>query len=244
MNPKKIESEIFKSFSFMSHGFLTRDFGSHQAEEVILRDSGGSRKTICRLKQVHSDHVVEICEEDSEKYRKEEADAMVTRLKGIALTIVTADCIPLLFCDPNKKIIAAAHAGWRGTSAKIAQQTVRKMIEHGADTKDIYVALGPAIQKCCYEVDEKVYRAICHSGENRHPRESGDPPYFEPVSGKKGHWRLNLPEVNRKQLMEMGVPKDHIWLSPDCTACLEDQFFSYRREGEKAGRQWSYIALK
>lgn len=222
MNPKKIQSELFKSFDFLSHGFLTRALGNEQAAGVAV-------KKVCRLKQVHSSRVVEVRDVDVEKYRKEEADAMVTQLKETALTIVTADCIPLLFCDPSKKIIAAAHAGWRGTSAKVAEMTVQKMIEWGSDPKNIFVALGPSVQKCCYEVDRRVYDAMEHKN------------LFEPVA--EGHWRVSLPHVNREQLKEAGLVKEHIWMSSLCTACLGEDFYSYRREGEKAGRQWSYVAL-
>jgi hypothetical protein len=225
MNPKKIQSELFKSFDFLSHGFLTRAFGNEQAAGIAV-------KKICRLKQVHSSRVVEVRDEDIEKYKKEEADAMVTQLKETALTIVTADCIPLLFCDPKKKIIAAAHAGWRGTRAGVAGITVQKMIKWGSNPKNIFVALGPSVQKCCYEVDRQVYDAIEHKN------------LFEPVAEKKGHWRVSLSEVNREQLKGRGLLKEHIWISPLCTACLGEDFYSYRREGEKAGRQWSYVVLR
>lgn len=236
MNPKKIQSGLFESFDFLSHGFLTRALGNEQAAGIAV-------KKVCRLKQVHSNRVVEVRDVDIEKYRKEEADAMITQLKETALTIVTADCIPLLFCDPSKKIIAAAHAGWRGTSTNVAGMTVQKMIEWGSDPKNIFVALGPSVQKCCYEVDRQVYDAICHS-ESRSDEESLYRRLFEPVIGKREHWKLSLSEVNREQLVEAGVPRDHIWVSSHCTACLKTQFYSYRREGEKAGRQWSYVALK
>ncbi len=225
MNPKKIQSELFKSFDFLSHGFLTRAFHNEQARGVPA-------KTICRIKQVHSSRVVEIFDGNVEKYRKEEADAMVTKLPGVALTIVTADCIPLLFCDPQRRIIAAAHAGWRGTSKGVARVTVQKMIEWGSDPKNIFVALGPSVRKCCYEVDRGVYDAMEHKN------------LFEPVAEKKGHWRVSLSEVNREQLKGAGLLKEHIWISPLCTACLSEDFYSYRREGGKAGRQWSYVVLR
>lgn len=260
MGREKIESEIFRPFPFLSHAFLTRHFGADQAAGILechSRPRSGSgagssgNLNICRLKQVHSNRVIVIPNEavipnsvrDLSVYKKEEADAMVTRQEGIALTIVTADCVPLLFCDPRKKIIAAAHAGWRGTSKKIASAAVQRMIEEGANAKDIYVAVGPSVQKCCYEVDHKVYDAICHSERQRHE----EPLYghlFKPVIGKREHWTVSLSEINREQLIEAGVPRGHIWLSSDCTACLETQYYSYRREGKSAGRQWSYIALK
>lgn len=246
MGCEKIESEIFKPFPFLSHAFLTRHFGADQAAGILeCHSREGGNLNICRLKQVHSNRVIIIPNSvrDLSVYKKEEADAMVTRQEGIALTIVTADCVPLLFCDPRKKIIAAAHAGWRGTSKKIVSAAVQKMIEEGANAKDIYVAVGPSVQKCCYEVDHKVYDAICHSERQRHE----EPLYehlFKPVIGKREHWTVSLSEINREQLIEAGVPRGHIWLSSDCTACLETQYYSYRREGKSAGRQWSCIALK
>ncbi len=225
-----IQSELLNSFSFIQHGFLTRDFGKDQAKGIPVRQ-------FCRIKQVHGNHVVLAeNEKELETYKQTSADSVVTRLRETALIISTADCVPLLFCDPSeegKKVIAAAHAGWRGTAKNVAQTTVEVLQKKFHCTpQNIVVAIGPAIQECCYEVDRNVYDQISQKD------------FLKPIPKKVDHWMLSLPQLNGYQLMKAGVPKDHIWISPLCTACHLDCFYSYRKEGEKAGRQWSFIALK
>lgn len=226
-----IQSELLNSFSFIQHGFLTRDFGKDQAKGIPVRH-------ICRIKQVHGNDVFVAqnapkIEGELDLYKKKSADSVLTKLSQTALVISTADCVPLLFCDPTKKVIAAAHAGWRGTAKNVAQTTVQALQEQfHCEPKNIVVAIGPAIQECCYEVDRNVYDQISQKD------------FFKPIPHKANHWMLSLPHVNLHQLMTAGVSKDHIWISPLCTVCHLDQFYSYRKEGESAGRQWSFIALR
>ncbi|MBI3019635.1 MAG: peptidoglycan editing factor PgeF [Deltaproteobacteria bacterium] len=225
-----IQSELLNSFSFIQHGFLTRDFGKDQTKGIPVRQ-------FCRIKQVHgNDVVVAQNEKKLEMYKQTSADSVLTQLPQIALIISTADCVPLLFCDPSdegKKVIAAAHAGWRGTAKNVAQTTVQMLQKKfHCEPKNIVVAIGPAIQECCYEVDRNVYDQISQKD------------FFKPIAHKENHWMLSLPQLNGHQLMKAGVSKEHIWISPLCTACHLDQFYSYRKEGESAGRQWSFIALR
>ena|SRR3989338_6601942 len=222
-----IQSELLNSFSFIQHGFLTRDFGKDQAKGIPVRH-------ICRIKQVHGNDVVLAQNiKELEIYKQTSADSVLTKLSQTALIISTADCVPLLFCDSTKKVIAAAHAGWRGTAKNVAQTTVEALqTQFQCEPKNIVVAIGPAIQECCYEVDQNVYDQISQKY------------FFKSIAHKKNHWMLSLPQVNCDQLLKAGVLKDHIWISPLCTACHLDQFYSYRKEGESAGRQWSFIALK
>ncbi|MBI3016508.1 MAG: peptidoglycan editing factor PgeF [Deltaproteobacteria bacterium] len=222
-----IQSELLNSFSFIQHGFLTRDFGKDQAKGIPVRQ-------ICRIKQVHGNNVVLAqSEKELETYKQTSADSVLTKLRQTALIISTADCVPLLFCDLTKKVIAAAHAGWRGTSQNVAQTTIQALqTQFQCDPQNVVVAIGPAIQACCYEVDQNVYDQISQKD------------FFKSIAHKKNHWMLSLPQMNHHQLVNSGVLKDHIWISPLCTACHLDQFYSYRKESEKAGRQWSFIALK
>ncbi|MBI2646579.1 MAG: laccase domain-containing protein, partial [Deltaproteobacteria bacterium] len=150
-----IQSELLNSFSFIQHGFLTRDFGKDQAKGIPVRQ-------ICRIKQVHGNNVVLAqSEKELETYKQTSADSVLTKLRQTALIISTADCVPLLFCDPTKKVIAAAHAGWRGTAKNVAQTTVQMLQKKfHCEPKNIVVAIGPAIQECCYEVDRNVYDQI------------------------------------------------------------------------------------
>lgn len=222
-----IQSELLNSFSFIQHGFLTRHFGTDQVKGISVR-------SVCRVKQVHGNTVAHVTDLNQlPKLRQTEADIIITKIPDTALIISTADCVPLLFCDPIKKVIAAAHAGWRGTAKEVAKTTVQAMIElYHCDPKNIGVAIGPAIQYCCYEVDSKVYDSF------------SEKEFFKPVPKKKGHWTLSLSQLNHYQLIRSGILDENIWISTLCTACHTDQFYSYRKEGDKASRQWSYIALR
>jgi len=239
---KKIFQSSLLSIPEVHHGFLSRHFGKNQKEGVLSSPglTGGSTLNLAQVLQVHGKKVYPLQkEEDLKVSQKVEADAMVTSLKKVALVIRTADCVPLLFYDPNQKVVAAAHAGWRGTSKNISSETIRAMVElYACNAKDIMVAIGPCIQACCYEVDAPVVEAICRSGDR-----SDLSPLFEKVKDKQERWKLDLASVNQYQLIQTGVAEKKIWMSPNCTACQGKDFYSYRKEGEAAGRQWSYIAL-
>ena len=222
-----IQSDLLNFIPFITHGFLTRQFGKEQAKGISVRH-------ICRIKQVHGNDVVLVeSEKDLEGTQESSADIALTQIPHVALTISTADCVPLLFCDPTKKVIAAAHAGWRGTAKNVAQTTVQALQKRfHCEAQNIVVAIGPAIQRCCYEVDIHVYDQFLQKD------------FFSPVTGKSQKWMLSLPHVNRYQLISSGILDGNIWMSNLCTACNLSQFYSYRKEGEYAGRQWSFIALR
>lgn len=185
--------------------------------------------------QTHSDNITIVSTHEERGWMSlndaiADCDALISDQKGVMLTVLTADCVPILLLDTQKQIIAAVHAGWKGTKAQIVVKTVRKMQEaFGADTKDIIAFIGPSIGRCCYEVGEDV---------------AG---HFEDEAGydKKGEkYMLDLPYINQKQLIEAGLNPEHIELSNICTACKTDRFFSYRKECGCSGRFMSMIALK
>lgn len=164
------------------------------------------------------------------------ADALVTRRPGVLLSSYYADCVPLFFLDPVRRVVALAHAGWRGTVAGIAAATVARMQEQcQCRAADLLVGIGPAIGPCCYEVDARVQRAVqavCPPGW---------PAPCRP--GRPGRWWLDLPELNRLLLIETGVQAEHITKAGYCTACSRDMFFSYRAQGGQTGRMASLIML-
>jgi YfiH family protein len=159
-----------------------------------------------------------------------EADALVTDLPGVVLTILTADCVPVLLYDPIRRAVGAVHAGWRGTHARIVPKTVETMQKrYGTDPRDLIVGIGPAIGGCCYEVGPEVAeRFVAY------------PDALLPQTG--GKYRLDTKEINRIQLIEIGVPETHIEVSPICTMCEHDRYFSYRADAT-AGRFMSGIML-
>jgi YfiH family protein len=157
------------------------------------------------------------------------ADIIMTSHPGVAVAVQAADCVPLLFFDPATGAAAAAHAGWRGTAAGVAQSTARAMAEHfGTKAADLIVAIGPSIGPCCYRVgDELVPR---FGGEGRR--------WFFRLAGA---WMLNLWSANRDQLLDAGVKSDQIHVAELCTAMHPELFDSYRRDGAAAGRMAAAI---
>jgi len=169
------------------------------------------------LQQIHSSIVLVADRNDG---CLGEGDALVTGRAGVTVSIRTADCLPILLADPRTGAMAAVHAGWRGTAAEIVARGLERMRqEFGALPEDVLAAIGPGIGKCCYEVGIEVARQL---GED-----------------KAG--RVDLAEKNRRQLEAAGVRPANIDVIRLCTYCQADQFFSYRREGERAGRMISFI---
>ena len=166
------------------------------------------------LKQVHSDRVLlAACATGVIG----EADALIVAEPGVTISIRTADCLPILLADGRTGAIAAVHAGWRGTAASIGVRALERMrAEFGTRPEDVVAAIGPGIGVCCYEVGAEVARQ-----------------FGEPVG------KIDLAAHNRRQLVQAGV--GHVDVVSPCTYCEGDTFFSYRREGERAGRMISFI---
>jgi polyphenol oxidase len=157
-----------------------------------------------------------------------EGDALLENTPGLILAIKTADCVPILLVDERGRAVAAVHAGWRGTAARIVGRAVEAMSERFAsESMDLHAALGPAIGKCCYEVGPEV--AV-------HFAESADP-------GEEGRAHVDLVDANRRQLLAAGLSADRIYAAGLCTICLREEFHSYRRDREAAGRMHSFIGV-
>lgn len=164
-----------------------------------------------------------------------EADGLVTDQPGVTLVIFTADCIPILFFDPVGRVVAAAHAGWRGTAAAIAAQTVKAMEAYGCKVSDIRAAIGPGIGPCCFETDADVPRAM----------EARLGPLAEPYVSKNGEkWRVDLKGVNRAVLLSAGLEPEHIDLSEACTCCHPEKYWSHRYTHGLRGSQAAVIMLE
>jgi len=186
--------------------------------------------------QTHSDHIHIVNSSETKGWKTIEdaisdCDALITNISNIMLTILTADCVPILLYDKEKRVIAAVHAGWKGTKAHIVSKTVEKMIEHyQSQTKDIIVGIAPSIGRCCYEVDNDVAKHF------------SDTPKGYTV--KKDKYILDLPYINKQQLLDVGILEENIEMSNICTSCEVDRFFSYRKEQGCSGRFMSMIGLK
>ena len=188
------------------------------------------------VNQVHGEQFLIIEDAVScQSLESRQYDAIVTDKPGVAIGIKTADCAPVLLFDRQRKIIAAVHAGWRGTALGIAGKAVRVMAgRFRSRPQDLSAVIGPCIGPCCYEVDEPVFETFAASGKTDRVLRPG---------GREGRWLLNLPLANRLQLEEEGVEPGRISASEMCTCCRKDLFFSHRRDGAKTGRHLNFILL-
>jgi hypothetical protein len=160
-----------------------------------------------------------------------EGDVLVSDDPGRAVGVRVADCAPVLIGDRKRRVVAAVHAGWRGTAARAAVAGVIALQRvFGSDPADLVAAIGPLIRECCYEVGPSTREAFHEAGAGR---------WFSP--GRGDRLQLNVAAANRDQLEAAGVPRDNIHDSGLCTACRLDTFFSYRTEGQNAGRMLAVI---
>lgn len=166
----------------------------------------------------------------------ESVDALITNEKGVTLVTYFADCTPILLVDTKKLAVGAAHAGWRGTVGRIGEKTVERMTEEfGSNPNDIVAAIGPTINKCCYEVDEPV--ALKFKELEGLDTEK----FVTPKEG--GKYMIDLAETNRQILMSAGVPDKNITLSDVCTRCNSDLVWSHRATGGKRGGMCALIEI-
>lgn len=242
--------------SGIRHGFFTREggisegiyqglnvgLGSHDDQDKVRENRrrvsawfGLPLERLATAHQVHSPDVV-VVSADYDGSRPH-ADAQVTASPGIILGVLTADCGPILFADPENRVIGAAHAGWKGALGGILENTIDAMVALGARRDRIHATLGPSISRANYEVGpEFVDRFIAVNPEFA--------AFFTP-SSKPGHAMFDLPGLTVKRLTEAGVTADSL---DQCTYAAPQTFFSYRRTthaGEPDyGRQISAIAIK
>lgn len=206
---------VYRSSLFDPYkGWLRHGFGT-----ALSQNWPGATAT---LKQTHSDHVhiVEaVCGGE-----QGEGDALVTNVARTAISIRTADCVPILLADPVRKVVAAVHAGWKGTSKAIVRRAVERMqAQYGTNPGDVIAAIGPAIGECCYEVSADVAMQFGVA---------------MPVEGKP---HLNLAAINRGQLEEAGVKA--VDVLETCTRCEAELLHSFRRDGDRSGRMHAVIGI-
>jgi YfiH family protein len=170
-----------------------------------------------------------------------EGDGLMTDVPGVLLGVGTADCVPVMVVDVEKRVVAAFHAGWRGTVARIVEHGVARMgVEYGSRAEDLVAAVGPSIGACCYTVGDEVRAEF-----------GGQFGYAEKLfktETSSGGVRLNLWEANRRQLLDAGVGEGRISVVGECTACARDasgarRYFSHRGEKGVAGRMLNVVGV-
>lgn len=189
-------------------------------------------------KQVHGNYVHVVEQENSGKTGSSqvplEADGFVTNQPGIPLAVFTADCVPVLLEDAKHGVIGAVHSGWRGTVADIEDQVVKRMLEAGADLKELCIAIGPAIDRCCFEVGAEVIAGVdALLGEAASS-------YYSPRGER---FMLDLRGVIRERFIQLGVPEGNIEKVSGCTMCHPDRYWSHRYTKGERGSQAAVIML-
>lgn len=218
------------------HVFTTRD--APVASETNGPDYGAlggyfglSERDILRVRQVHGREVI-VVPADTQEGTVGDADAVVSCHGHHAVSVRVADCVPILIADRGRRLVAAIHAGWRGTAAGVAAASVEAIERLGVPASDLVAAIGPSIGPCCYQVDAKVRERF----EVEHPDATG---WFTDDGPER--WRLDLWRANRAQLETCGVPPSSIVVASACTADGLDSWYSFRREGPGTGRMVAAI---
>jgi len=181
-----------------------------------------------------TDHFFELADEEKRDYLNG-VDAIFTRIPKVSIGISTADCVPILFYDPTKQVVAAAHAGWRGTCGRIAEKTINALVEtYHCNLGDILVTIGPSISAKVYEVGQDVVDNFENAGFDN----------SEIVEIRNTSIYLDLWKANEQSLLKAGIAVENIEVAGICTFTEHERFFSARRLGIKSGRLLSGIMLK
>lgn len=224
------------------HAGLNVGLGSDDDREAVLENRRRASHAILpeaelvTVHQIHSPNVVTVIQAIGLEARPQ-ADAMVTDRPGLLLGILTADCVPVLFADPQAGVIGAAHAGWKGAISGVTDNTLAAMETLGADRARIACAIGPCIAQKSYEVDDGFYRHFVEAADENER-------FFG--SGKPGHWQFDIEGYVAARLAAAGVTRVEC-LGED-TYSQPDRFFSYRRSCHQNepgyGREISLIGLR
>jgi hypothetical protein len=168
--------------------------------------------------------------------RKLDYDAIVTNRTNLAICIKTADCVPIFLVDRTKKVIAVVHAGWRSTALGITAKVIRLLIDkYNCFPHDILTVIGPAIGKCCFDLD-----AAAADDFRKHKNHEA----FLFPGKQQNKYSIDLAEANRRQIMNCGISESNIDVSDLCTSCHQDLFFSHRGSGGITGRQVNFMMIK
>jgi len=249
-------------------GELNLGFTADDNRETVIANrrllaeaiTGDASTPLVTLRQIHSSVLVLAGPEDADRPSLCKGDGLMTNVPGLLLAVQTADCIPVLVADPKRRVVAAFHAGWRGTVKRIVESGVGRMrLEYGSRPQDLIAAIGPGIGACCYAVGEEVLSEFesQFSYADHLFREvySTDPvrtkyPMLFLTQRAPGHspigpsLHLDLVEANRRQLLAAGLKPRSIQSVGGCTNCQPELFFSHRASKGHAGRMLSVIGIR
>ena len=233
-----VSEGIFSSMNLSLSGKDSREY-VEENYRIMCDALNMPMENIIRTKQVHKTNVRAVTADDCVGLFDcyvEDSDGLLTDVPGIPLIAFTADCIPILLYDPVRRVIGAVHAGWRGTTAGIAEIALLKMASvYGSDPKDVRCAIGPGIGSCCFETDRDVPEAIL----NILGREGEQ--YFRPEGAK---YYADIKGVNKALLIRAGALEKNIEVSDECSMCLNEKYWSHRYTKGRRGNQACVIMLR
>ncbi len=252
------------AFSTTRHGgYSTGQYGEFNINRFCGDDEDAiahNHKALClllgidnnRLLMPHQVHRAEVACIDApfleltpaeRKEKMESIDAVMTNVPGVCIGVSTADCIPILLYDQQKRVVAAVHAGWRGTVQRIAKKAVEVMkATYGSSPSDLLAQIGPGISLKSFEVGQEVYDAFAAEGFSMEPISCLMPSSQGVGNGEK--WHIDLPACNCQQLLEAGLRSEQIHTLHVCTYEQHADYFSARRLGIHSGRIFTGIMLK
>lgn len=249
-------------------GELNLGFTAADTREAVMENrqllteaiTGNAATPLVTLRQIHSNLARAVTAADAGHERPWQADGVIASEPGFLIGIQTADCIPVLVADKKRRVVAAFHAGWRGTVKRIVETGIGRMrIEFGCRPQDLVAAIGPGVGPCCYSVGEEVLSEFesqfGYARELFHEVYSSDAvhnkyPMLFLTQCAPGHspigpsLHLDLVEANRRQLLDAGVAARSIHATGGCTNCQTDMFFSHRASRGYAGRMIAAIGIK
>lgn len=249
-------------------GELNLGFTAADDRETVARNrrllveavSGNAGTPLVTLRQIHSSVLVLGGAGDADRQAPWNGDGLMTDEPGLLLGVQTADCIPVLVADRKRRVVAAFHAGWRGTVKRIVEAGVGRMrLEFGCRPEDLTAAIGPGIGACCYAVGDEVVSSFtsqfAYADELFHEVYDTDPvrtkyPMLFLTQRAPGHSNIgpslhvDLVEANRRQLLAAGLKPKSIHVTGGCTGCHRELFFSHRASQGHAGRMMSVIGIR
>ena len=229
---------LFLKFSNRQDGTMSFVHGESltalENRKAFLEASGIDAGNLVCARQIHGERIACVTASDAGRGADNvesafaDTDALITDRRRLPLAIFTADCLPVFLYDAQKQVIGLVHAGWRGTKENIIGKTVQAMMkQYHCLPDDIYAGFGPAIRSCCYQVGEEFTDVFKHG-----------------LVCRDGSSYLDLVKINREQLLRREVKRANIFDSSICTACGNDSYFSYRREGSSCGRGMAVLMIR
>lgn len=209
----------------------------------ICQANGMDYKKMVFGKQIHDTKIKTVTKEDCGCGAVFESkisgfDGYITNEPEVVLVTFHADCVPLFFVDPIRKVIGLSHSGWRGTVKKIAMETVKEMQKaFNCNPQHMIAAIGPSIGGCCFQVDQPVVNEFL----NEMPFVGQ---YIHCDENEKGKFKIDLWGINRELMMKAGIPSENIQVTDYCTMCHDDLFYSHRKMGEERGSLAAFLSLK